>query len=124
MCGIAGMVVPPGERVSPSLLERMTRTLSRRGPDDEGYYIDRLGGCGLGHRRLSIIDLSGGRQPLGSADERVQTIVNGEIYNFKKIRAELEAKGHRFRTNSDCEVVVVGYTEWGRDIFKKIDGMF
>lgn len=124
MCGIAGMVVPPGERVSSSLLERMTRTLDRRGPDDEGYFIDRLGGCGLGHRRLSIIDLSGGRQPLGSADERVQTIVNGEIYNYKELRRELEAAGYRFRTHSDCETVVHGYDAWGKDVFRRLQGMF
>ncbi|MCC7385732.1 MAG: asparagine synthase (glutamine-hydrolyzing) [Deltaproteobacteria bacterium] len=124
MCGIAGMVVPPGDRVSASLLERMARSLSHRGPDDEGYYIDRLGGCGLGHRRLSIIDLSGGRQPLGSADEQIQAIVNGEIYNFVGIREALEQKGYRFKTKSDCEVVVHGYAEWGREIFRRLDGMF
>jgi asparagine synthase (glutamine-hydrolysing) len=124
MCGIAGIVVPPGERVSTSLLERITRTMVRRGPDDEGYFIDRNGGCGLGHRRLSIIDLAGGHQPLGNMDGSVQTIVNGEIYNYKALRSELSLKGHHFRTNSDCEVVVHGYVEWGRDVFRRIDGMF
>ena len=124
MCGIAGIVAPPGQRVSSRILAAMTRTLSRRGPDDEGYYIDGRGGCGLGHRRLSIIDLEGGHQPLGTADGRVQAIVNGEIYNFQDLRAELKAKGHVFATNSDCEVVVHGYVEWGEAVVERIDGMF
>ncbi len=102
----------------------MTRTLSLRGPDGEGYFIDGEGGCGLGHRRLSIIDLAGGAQPLGTDDGRIQAVVNGEIYNFVELRHELMAKGHRFRTKSDSEVVIHGYREWGRDVFEKIDGMF
>lgn len=102
----------------------MTRTLSLRGPDGEGYFIDQDGGCGLGHRRLSIIDLAGGAQPLGTDDGQIQAVVNGEIYNFVELRNQLIAKGHHFKTKSDSEVVIHGYREWGRDVFEKIDGMF
>jgi asparagine synthase (glutamine-hydrolysing) len=124
MCGISGMVVPPGEVPSRAILQRMNDTLVRRGPDDEGYYFDPEGGCGLGHRRLSIIDLAGGHQPLTNEDGSIQIICNGEIYNFKSIRAELEAAGHRFRTNSDCEVIAHGYEEWGEAVFSRLGGMF
>jgi len=102
----------------------MTRVLNRRGPDAEGIFIDTKGGCGLGHRRLSIIDLSGGRQPMSSPDQQIHAVVNGEIYNFQTLRRELEAKGHVFKTNSDSEVVVHGYVEWGQNLVRHIDGMF
>jgi asparagine synthase (glutamine-hydrolysing) len=102
----------------------MTRTLSHRGPDGEGYFIDVPGGAGLGHRRLSIIDLEGGAQPLDNEDGSIQTVVNGEIYNFQGLRAELISRGHVMKTRSDCEVVAHGYEEWGTGIFEKIDGMF
>ena len=98
--------------------------MHRRGPDDEGYFIDRQGGGGLGHRRLSIIDLSGGHQPLGNTDGRIQVVVNGEIYNFKTVRAELQQLGFQFRTQSDCEVVAHGYEAWGQDLLPKLEGMF
>jgi asparagine synthase (glutamine-hydrolysing) len=124
MCGISGMVVPPGQTPSRAILKRINDTLARRGPDDEGYYLDVEGGCGLGHRRLSIIDLSGGHQPLTNTDGSVQIVCNGEIYNFKSIRAELEAAGYRFRTNSDCEVIAHGYEKWGEAIIAKLGGMF
>jgi asparagine synthase (glutamine-hydrolysing) len=124
MCGIAGFLVPPGAAVSRVILENMTRTLTRRGPDDEGFFVDDSGGCALGHRRLSIIDLEGGRQPLATPDGQVQAIVNGEIYNFKELRRELESLGHEFRTNTDCEVVVHGYAAWGTEIIPRLDGMF
>lgn len=124
MCGIAGIAGPPGQPVSRELLERMTRTLSHRGPDGEGYFIDVPGGAGLGHRRLSIIDLEGGAQPLDNEDGSIQTVVNGEIYNFQGLRAELISRGHVMKTRSDCEVVAHGYEEWGTGIFEKIDGMF
>src|SRR5690348_16828818 len=104
MCGISGMIVAPGARVDRAILARMNNTLARRGPDDEGYYFDDAGGCGLGHRRLSIIDLSGGHQPLESGGGRIQTIVNGEIYNFVEVRTELEKLGFAFKTKSDSEV--------------------
>jgi len=102
----------------------MTRTLSLRGPDGEGYYLDGPGGCGLGHRRLSIIDLEGGAQPLGTPDGKIQTVVNGEIYNFVALRNELIGYGHGFKTKSDCEVVAHGYRQWGKGVFERIDGMF
>lgn len=124
MCGIAGIVVPPGSRVPTAVLQRMTDTLHRRGPDDSGVYVDAAGGCGLGHRRLSIIDLEGGHQPLSAADGQVQAIVNGEIYNFKVLRSELQAHGHVFKTNSDSEVVAHGYAQWGTDVIDRLQGMF
>lgn len=124
MCGISGIVVPPGEPISREILARMNNTMSLRGPDDEGYFFDDAGGCGLGHRRLSVIDLTGGHQPLSAANGRVQAIVNGEIYNFQEIRAELEKLGHVFKTNSDCEVVAHGWVEWGEKIVERCDGMF
>ncbi len=124
MCGLTGIVVPPGEVVPRGILEAMNRTLTLRGPDGEGFFIDPDGGCGLGHRRLSIIDLTGGAQPLGTADGQIQAVVNGELYNFVELRNELIAHGHHFRTKSDSEVVVHGYRQWGRDVFRRIDGMF
>jgi asparagine synthase (glutamine-hydrolysing) len=124
MCGISGMVVPPGARVDPEILAAMNQTLARRGPDDAGYYIDELGGAGLGHRRLSIIDLSGGHQPLGSEDGRVQAVVNGELYNFQGLREELIQQGYHFKTKSDSEVVVHGWDAWGPALTERIDGMF
>ncbi len=124
MCGICGLVVPPGEPVPQDILRRMNNAMFRRGPDDEGYYIDRPGGAGLGHRRLSVIDLATGHQPIGNTDGRIQVVVNGEIYNFKALRTALEGRGYRFRTNSDCEVVAHGYEAWGDDLFPKLEGMF
>lgn len=102
----------------------MTRTLRLRGPDDEGYFVDEAGGAGLGHRRLSIIDLEGGHQPLATPDGRIQVVVNGEIYNFVALREELQKLGHQFRTKSDSEVVVHGYAAWGEKVIERLDGMF
>ena len=124
MCGICGIVGPPREPVPQDVLRRMNNALFRRGPDDEGYYVDHLAGIGIGHRRLSVIDLETGHQPLGNTDGRIQVVVNGEIYNFKEVRRELEQLGFRFRTNSDCEVVAHGYEAWGADLLPKLDGMF
>lgn len=124
MCGITGWVVGPGGQIERGLLEHMTDALSRRGPDDRGMYIDEEGGCGLGHRRLSIIDLAGGHQPLGTEDGRVQAVVNGEIYNFVALREHLQRCGHRFSTRSDSEVVIHGYREWGEGVVTRLEGMF
>lgn len=124
MCGITGWVAAPGASVGSAELRTMNQRLVHRGPDDEGYFIDRSGGAGLGHRRLSIIDLEGGHQPIGSEDGQIQAVVNGEIYNFKTLRSELEAEGYRFKTRSDSEVVVHGYLAWGEGLFKRLDGMF
>ncbi len=100
----------------------MTQTLESRGPDGEGYFID--GPVGLGHRRLAVIDVEVGQQPLFSEDRRVAVVVNGELYNFRALRRQLEAKGHRFDTRSDSEVLVHGYEEWGDEVLDKIEGMF
>src|SRR5437763_4557210 len=123
MCGICGQYNFIGR--APVLLDdikTMTRTIIHRGPDDEGYHLD--GNLGLGFRRLSIIDLAGGHQPMADAEETVWVIFNGEIYNFQELRAELESRGHRFRTNSDTEAIVHGYKEWGTDVFDRLNGMF
>jgi asparagine synthase (glutamine-hydrolysing) len=123
MCGICGQY-NFGDRV-PVLrqdVEAMTRTIAHRGPDDEGYLFD--GPLGLGFRRLSIIDLAGGHQPMSDAEETVWVIFNGEIYNFRELRQQLEGRGHRFRTNSDTEAIVRGYKEWGTGVFDRLNGMF
>ncbi|OAI58048.1 asparagine synthetase B, partial [Verrucomicrobiaceae bacterium SCGC AG-212-N21] len=101
---------------------RMARSIAHRGPDDEGYFFD--GTLGLGFRRLSIIDLGGGHQPMSDAEESVWVVFNGEIYNFKELRSELEGRGHQFRTNSDTEVIVHGYKEWGTKVLDRLNGMF
>jgi asparagine synthase (glutamine-hydrolysing) len=120
MCGICGKYSPEG--VSGGEVQAMLRPLTHRGPDDEGIYAD---GCvGLGSRRLSIIDLPGGRQPICNEDETVWVVYNGEIYNYQQLRRDLEARGHRFRTESDTEVIVHLYEEDGADCVNKLQGMF
>ncbi|MCL6522798.1 MAG: asparagine synthase (glutamine-hydrolyzing) [Firmicutes bacterium] len=118
MCGIAGFWGPP-ERPR---LEAMTAVLRHRGPDDEGFFESPA--ASLGFRRLAIIDRQGGRQPMGSEDGRVQVVFNGEIYNFRELRAELAAAGHRFRTASDTEVIVHGWEAWGEECFLRFNGMW
>src|SRR6184192_2124795 len=123
MCGICGQFNFAGdEPVQPEIVRRMADSIAHRGPDDEGYFFS--GRVGLGFRRLSIIDLAGGHQPMSDAEETVWMILNGEIYNFKELRAELEQRGHHFRTRSDTEVIVHGYKEWGSDVFNHLNGMF
>ena len=123
MCGICGQLnFGHGTPVVPAHVEAMTRTVAHRGPDDDGYYF--AGTVGLGVRRLSIIDLSGGPQPMSDAEETVWVIFNGEIYNFQELRDELESRGHRFRTKSDTEAIVHGYKEWGTGVFDRLNGMF
>jgi len=100
----------------------MTRTITHRGPDDEGYYI--AGPVGFGFRRLSIIDLAGGHQPMSDYEESVWVVFNGEIYNFRELRRELEGYGHVFRTNSDTEVIIHGYKQWGEEVLDRLNGMF
>ncbi len=123
MCGIAGQFNfarrGPVER---GTIQRMTDSIAHRGPDDEGYHV--AGPVGLGFRRLSIIDLAGGHQPMSDAEETVWIIFNGEIYNYRELRAELESRGHTFRTNSDTEVIIHGYKEWGTDVLSRLNGMF
>jgi len=123
MCGICGQFnFVRNEPVEPETIRRMTQTMVHRGPDDEGYFIS--GAIGLGFRRLSIIDLAGGHQPMSDAEETIWVILNGEIYNFKELRVQLEKRGHRFRTNSDTEVIIHGYKEWGAEVLKHLNGMF
>jgi len=118
MCGIAGIIGKADE----GLIQSMTRVLAHRGPDGEGYYLDQ--GVALGHRRLSIIDLETGQQPMTSADGRYTIVFNGEIYNFLELRRELESRGVRLRTRSDTEVLLGAYATWGRDALAKLRGMF
>jgi asparagine synthase (glutamine-hydrolysing) len=123
MCGICGQFnFANDEPAYPDTVRRMARSIVHRGPDDEGYYMS--GPLALGFRRLSIIDLAGGHQPMSDTEEKVWVIFNGEIYNFKELRSELETCGHRFRTRSDTEVIVHGYKEWGTKIFDRLNGMF
>src|SRR5690606_9302943 len=96
--------------------------LHHRGPDGEGAYHDEL--ATLGHRRLSIIDLTGGAQPLRSADGAIQLVANGEIYNYRDLRHDLERRGHTFLTNSDCEPIIALYERYGEELFKHLRGMF
>lgn len=118
MCGIAG-ILGSDDLIT---VRNMTETLAHRGPDDSGYFSDR--NIALGHRRLSIIDLTTGKQPIFNEDHSVVVIYNGEIYNYKELRSELVAKGHQFATNSDTEVIVHAYEEFGYDCLAKFNGMF
>ena len=123
MCGICGQYnFASGAPVLRQDVEAMTATIRHRGPDDDGFLF--AGPLGLGFRRLSIIDLAGGHQPMSDAEETVWVIFNGEIYNFRELRGELESRGHRFRTSSDTEAIVHGYKEWGTDVFDRLNGMF
>jgi asparagine synthase (glutamine-hydrolysing) len=124
VCGIAGFsTAGDGKPIPPeSDLRRMCATLVHRGPDDDGFLHD--GRVGLGMRRLSVIDLAGGRQPIVNEDGTIATVCNGEIYNFRELRAELEAFGHRFRTRSDIEVIVHAYEQWGDGFVSCLNGMF
>ena len=123
MCGIAGQFnFQRREPVERTTIVRMARSIAHRGPDDEGFFI--AGPVGLGFRRLSIIDLASGHQPMSDAEETVWLIFNGEIYNYRELRRELQSKGHRFKTNSDTEVIIHGYKEWGTQVFDRLNGMF
>src|SRR5512142_1244159 len=125
MCGIAGFVQAggaplPGE--ASQWLAVMTDCLAHRGPDGQGQLVD--GPVALGHRRLSIIDLSTGGQPMEHHSGRCAVTFNGEIYNFQEIKSELEAKGHSFRTHSDTEIILAGWLEWGPRCLERFEGMF
>jgi len=123
MCGIAGVVSSdPAERIEESTVHRMCQAILHRGPDDEG--ILTKANTGLGMRRLSIIDVAGGHQPIFNEDRSVWIVYNGEVYNFPELRPELEASGHRFSTNTDTEMIVHLYEEMGADCVKKLRGMF
>src|SRR5262245_26374560 len=122
MCGIAGLVRQDGGAVDVLLLDRMTDVLAHRGPDGRGVHVD--GPAGLGHRRLSIIDLSTGGQPMSTADGALWITYNGEVYNYRELRDELVALGHEFQTASDTEVILLGYRAWGPDVVCRLRGMF
>ena len=147
MCGITGIYNLNNSPIDPKVLMAMNHTLVHRGPDEEGYFVNAVkpacgqpefmglaevpsgrvpakGHVGLGHKRLSIIDLATGQQPLCNEDGSVWIVFNGEIYNFKEIKADLEARGHRFRTASDTETIVHAYEEWGGGMVQRLRGMF
>src|SRR5271169_2911223 len=123
MCGICGKLMLDGEaRVSPALVKAMADTIQHRGPDDEGYYVS--GPVGFGFRRLSIIDLNTGHQPISNEDGKVWIVFNGEIYNYQELRQDLQGKGHTFKTQTDTEVIVHLYEEFGERCVDKLRGMF
>ncbi|MDH3638591.1 MAG: asparagine synthetase B, partial [Gammaproteobacteria bacterium] len=121
MCGIAGFVGHGDQKT----LERMTLRVAHRGPDGQGFFSDEKHKVFLGHRRLSIIDLAGGQQPMWNETGDVGVVFNGEIYNHADLRRELMAAGHRFQSShSDTEVLVHGYEEWGNGLPARLNGMF
>jgi len=123
MCGITGLIHLSGEPISPVILQRMMDAIAHRGPDGAGQWVD--GPVGLGHRRLAIIDLSpAGHQPMISSDHRHVLSYNGEVYNFRELRLELEAAGYWFRSNTDTEVVLHALSEWGPNALSRFNGMF
>jgi asparagine synthase (glutamine-hydrolysing) len=122
MCGICGIFDRSGRPADDSLLDEMTSIIRHRGPDGHGRFIDRE--IGLGHRRLSIIDVEGGCQPIANEEGTLQVVFNGEIYNFVELRKELASVGHSFATRSDTEVIVHAYEQWGIDCVKHFNGMF
>ncbi|MBC8204060.1 asparagine synthase (glutamine-hydrolyzing) [bacterium] len=122
MCGIAGIFNLAGGRINRAVLDNMTDILAHRGPDGRGIYID--GGIGLGHRRLAIIDIEFGAQPMSDSTNRFHITFNGEIYNYRELRRHLETKGHTFRTRSDTEVLLHTYMEYGENCVERLNGMF
>jgi asparagine synthase (glutamine-hydrolysing) len=122
MCGITGLITSRNVDVDRSLLQRMNDLQSHRGPNGDGLHMET--GVGLAHRRLSIIDLEGGHQPLYNEDSTVVTVFNGEIYNFQDVTIELERLGHKFHTRSDTEVIVHAWEEWGTESVLRFNGMF
>jgi asparagine synthase (glutamine-hydrolysing) len=129
MCGIAGFIERntesdslDGHQERSALLDRMCRVIRHRGPDDQGTMVS--GGVALGMRRLSIIDLAGGHQPISGCDDQATVVFNGEIYNYRELQRELEARGHRFHTHSDTEAIVHAYEEYGAACVDHLRGMF
>src|SRR5215210_6941747 len=125
MCGIAGFIYGDGGAGAPedrAVLDRMCRVIEHRGPDDQGLFAD--GRAHLGMRRLSIIDLAGGHQPMSGCDPRMTIVYNGEIYNYRESQRELEARGHRFKTSCDTETVLHAYEEYGAACVENLRGMF
>jgi asparagine synthase (glutamine-hydrolysing) len=125
MCGICGVIDFSESPDAATIVRRMTPTMLHRGPDDEGYLdTGRPSRLSLGMRRLSIIDLERGHQPIFNEDGKVGVVLNGEIYNFRELRKQLEDRNHSFRTRSDSEVVAHAYEEWGPDCVTHLQGMF
>jgi len=123
MCGISGKLhFDPTYRVQEQELHGMAESIVHRGPDDSGYYI--AGNVGLGFRRLSIIDLSTGHQPLCNEDGKIWIVFNGEVYNYQALRQQLRERGHQFRTQTDTEVIVHAYEEYGNRCVEHLRGMF
>ena len=122
MCGIYGLIHLDGTQADPGLMSFMGDSIRHRGPDDQGWHHD--GNCVIGMRRLSIIDLAGGHQPLSNEDASVVLVCNGEIYNFRELRQDLVAAGHVFRSGSDCEVIVHAYEQWGDGFVSRLNGMY
>ena len=123
MCGIAGIYSKRSSNINLSLIKSMTDAIAHRGPDGEGHFVDQQ--IAFGHRRLAILDLSdNGRQPMSSDDGKITITFNGEIYNFKELRKELQQAGHSFKSGTDTEVIIKGYQQWGLDVISKLNGMF
>ena len=123
MCGIAGLYDTRGQRTfDPNLIRRATDAIAHRGPDGEGFYA--VPGLSFGHRKLAIIDLASGNQPMHAKDRSISITFNGEIFNYKELRAELTAKGHTFATASDTEAIIEGWREWGQGVVEKLRGQF
>ena len=121
MCGIAGFV-NKNIKNKEEVIKKMADRIKYRGPDGEGYFIDD--DVALAHRRLSIIDLSTGSQPMYNEDNSIVIVFNGEIYNFVELKDELKNKGHKFKNKSDTEVIIHGYEEWGKNVVEHLRGMF
>ena len=120
MCGIVGFWDARASYDPEKTLRAMADRIVHRGPDSDGYFVEN--GAAMGFRRLSIIDLQGGDQPIFNEDKNLVVTFNGEIYNFQELRAQLEAKGHHFATRSDTEVLLHGYEEWGEELPKRLRG--
>lgn len=125
MCGITGVYhFKTAQPIPESTIKRMCDVIGHRGPDGEGFHLDNENGVALGHRRLSIIDLAGGAQPMSTTDGKLWLIFNGEVYNYKELRAQIEPGGHHFRTQSDTEIILYGYRQWGDGVLNRLNGMF
>src|SRR5262245_60240598 len=123
MCGIAGILeLDRSRRIDPALLRTMCDAIRRRGPDDDGYFVQN--NVGIGMRRLSIIDVSTGHQPIFNEDEDLAIVFNGEIFNYRPLQEELKARGHRFKTKSDTETILHLYEEYGARCVEHLRGMF
>ncbi|MCC6716688.1 MAG: asparagine synthetase B, partial [Acetobacteraceae bacterium] len=123
MCGVAGLFHPTDPTVpDQAAVRRMADAIAHRGPDGEGFHVEPH--VAFGHRRLAIVDLAGGVQPMATADGTAVITFNGEIYNHLELRAELEKQGHRFRTRSDTEAILVGWQHWGPGVVERLRGMF